>query len=157
MNHSVHGFLVFGPLLAAIMAAAPGDDAQDDAIKKDRQRIAGTWRVVALEVDGNKSTEEDARKFTVVNGSDGTWSLRSEDQEINKGTTTIDPTKKPKTIDMTLTDGEGKGDKFLGIYELGETTRRLCIAAAGKDRPTEFSSPPGSEQILVSLEREKAK
>ena len=45
----------------------------DEAIKKDRKQIEGTWRVVALEVNGNKAMAEDAKNFTVVNGADGTW------------------------------------------------------------------------------------
>ena len=101
--------------------------------------------------------EEDAKKLTVVNGLDGTWSLRSEDKEICKGTSTFDPTKKPKTIDFTITEGAGKGDQFLGIYELDENTRKLCFAPSGKERPTEFSSTPGYEHVLVTFVREKAK
>jgi FkbM family methyltransferase len=128
-----------------------------DAIKKDRKQIEGTWRVVALEVNGNKVLEEDAKKLTVVNGADGTWSLLSEGTEISKGTSTIDPTKKPKTIDFTPTDGEAKGKLHLGIYELREKTRKLCFAPSGKDRPAEFASMPGSEHILVTFEREKSK
>ena len=157
MRNPFFGFLVFGVLLTAVVARAFADDAQDEAIKKDHKLIEGTWRVVALEVDGNKSMEEDARKLTVVNGSDGTWSLRSEGNEISKGTSTIDPTKKPKTIDFTVTEGEGKGNQYPGSYELGEKTRKLCCAPPGKTRPTEFSSTPGSEHILVTLEREKTK
>jgi len=132
-------------------------DGQDAAIKKDRKQIDGTWRVVALEVDGNKVAEDVAKKLTVVNGSDGTWSLRSGDEEANKGTSTSDPTKKPQTIDFTITEGNGKGDQCLGIYELGEKTRKLCFPTTGKERPTEFSSAPGSGHILVTFEREKAK
>jgi uncharacterized protein (TIGR03067 family) len=101
--------------------------------------------------------EEDAKKLTVVNGPDGTWSLRSDDKEISKGTSTIDPMKKPKTIDFVATEGEGKGRECKGIYELGEKTRKMCFAPPGKERPTEFSSMPGSEHILVTFEREKAK
>jgi uncharacterized protein (TIGR03067 family) len=140
--------------VATIIAAA---DAKDDAIKKDRKKLEGTWRVVALEVDGNKATEEDARKLTVVNGSDGTWSLRSEEKEIAKGTSTIDPTQKPKTIDLKWIDGAGTENQHLGIYELGDATRKLCFAPPGKQRPSEFSTTPGSEHILVKFEREKAK
>ena len=151
------GALVVGGLLTAIAAIASAGDAKDKAIKKDHKQIEGTWRVVALEVDGNKVTDEDARKLTVVNGSDGTWSLRSEDKEMSKGTSTIDPTKKPKTIDFTITEGEGKGNQHLGIYELGKKTRRLCFASPGKERPTEFSSVSGSGHILVTFEREKDK
>ena len=105
-------------------------------------------------MNGNKSNEEDARKITVVNGSNGTWSLRSEDKEISKGTSTIDPTTKPKTIDFTPTEGEGIGNQYLGIYELGEKTRKLCFAPPGKERPTELTSASGSEHILVTVERE---
>ena len=153
MGRSFLGLLVIGALLTAIASAS---DAKDDAIKKDRKQIEGTWRVVALVVNGDKATDEDAKKLTVVNGSDGTWSLRDEDKEVTKGTSTFDPTKKPKTIDFTPTEGDGKGNLHLGIYELGEKTRKLCFAPPGKERPTEFSSTPGSEHILVTFEREKA-
>jgi uncharacterized protein (TIGR03067 family) len=157
MRRLLFGLLVVGAMLTAIATIASADNAKDDAIKKDHKRIEGTWRVVALEVNGNKESEEDAKKFTVVNGADGTWSLRSEDKEISKGTSTIDPTKKPKTIDFTVTEGDGKGNQHLGIYELGEKTRKLCFAPPGKERPTEFSSTPGSKHILVTFQREKAK
>jgi uncharacterized protein (TIGR03067 family) len=157
MRNPFFGFLFVGVLLTAVVARAFADEAQDEAIKKDRKLIEGTWRVVALEIDGNKSMDEDARKLTVVNGADGTWSLRSEGNEINKGTSTIDPTKKPKTIDFTSTEGDGKGHQYPGIYELGEKTRKLCFAPPGKARPTEFASTPGSERILVTFEREKTK
>jgi uncharacterized protein (TIGR03067 family) len=157
MSRSFLNLLVVGASLTAVAAIASADDAKDEAIKKDRQRIEGTWRVVALEVNGNKATAEDARKLTVVNGPDGTWSLLSEGKEISKGTSTIDPTKRPKALDFTPTEGEGKGNHFLGIYELGETTRKVCFAPPGKARPTEFTSTPGSEQVLVTFEREKAR
>lgn len=157
MRSSFFGFLVVGVLLTAIVALASAGDAKDEAIKKDRKQIEGTWRVVAVVVNGDKAKEEDAKKLTVVNGSDGTWSLRSEDKEISKGTSTIDPTKKPRTIDFTVTEGGGKGNQHLGIYEPGEKSRKLCFTPPGKERPTEFSSTPGSEYILVMFEREKAK
>lgn len=154
MRRTFLGMLAVGALLTTIISA---DDAKDEAIKKDRKLIEGTWRVVALEVDGNKATEEDAKKLTVVNGSDGTWNLLSEGKEVSKGTSTIDPTKKPKTLDFTITEGDGKDNLHLGIYELGEKTRRMCFAPPGKERPTEFTTTPGSEHILVMFEREKPK
>ena len=93
---------------------------------------------------------------TVVNGDDGTWSVRSEGREISKGTSTFDPTKKPKTIDFTPTEGGGKGDQFLGLYQLQKNTRKLCFAPAGKGRPMGFSSTPENQHLLVTFERVKA-
>jgi uncharacterized protein (TIGR03067 family) len=132
---------------------AAADEAKDEAIERDRKQIEGTWRIVALEVNGNRAREEDARKLTVVNGADGTWSLRSGEKEINRGTSIFDPTQTPKTIDFTPTVGQTNGKLYLGIYELGGTTRRLCFAPPGKDRPAEFSSPAESGHILVTFER----
>ena len=149
------GFWIVGMLLTAIAAVASADDAKDEAIKKDRKLIEGTWRVVRLEINGNKSSDEDAKKLTVVNGPDGTWTILSEGKEVAKGTNSFDPTTKPKTIDFTITEGGGQGKVHPGIYELGEKARKLCFAPPGKDRPTEFTSTPGSEHILVTFEREK--
>lgn len=157
MRISFVGLLFAGVLLTAVATVATADDAKDEAIKKDRNRIVGTWRVVALEVDGYKAKEADAKKFTVVNAADGTWSLHSEGKEISKGTSTIDPTKKFKTLDFTPTEGEGKGNQYLGIYELSDKTRRMCFAPPGKVRPAEFTSTPGSDYVLVTFEREQPK
>lgn len=161
MRRLAFGLLGVGALLTAIATVASAGDAQDEAIKKDRKDIEGTWRVVVIEINGSKSQEEDIGKFvkklTVVNGSDGTWSLRADDRETNKWTSTIDPMKRPKTIDLTQTEGEEKGHKQLGIYELGKNTLKLCFAAPGKKRPTEFSSTPGSEHFFITFLREKRK
>lgn len=157
MKYRLYGRVVACAVIMAIMASAFADDATNQAIQRDRNQISGTWRVVALIVNGESMMEQDARKFTVVNGSDGTWSLRSEGREIGKGTSTFDPTKNPKTIDFTSTEGEDAGREFLGIYELGENTRRMCFAPLGKERPIEFSSTPGSEHICLTFEREITK
>ncbi|WP_153559215.1 TIGR03067 domain-containing protein [Roseimaritima sediminicola] len=150
MRYSVVGLLVVGLLLAASAAA---DDAKDDAIKKDRERMEGTWRVTALTVNGNKAEDEDAQMITVVNGKDGTWSVRLEGKEIGKGTSVFDPTQKPKFIDFTPTEGEEAGEQFLGIYQLKENTRKLCFAPAGEDRPKQFSSTAENRHTLVVFER----
>jgi uncharacterized protein (TIGR03067 family) len=155
MKTTFSGFWVVAALFVAMTAIARADDAKDEALKKDRKLIEGTWRIVTLEINGNKVMDGDAHKLSVLNGADGTWSLLSEGKEVAKGTNAFDPTKKPKTIDFTITEGGGKGNMHLGIYELGEKTRKLCFAQPGKDRPTEFTSTPGSEHILVTFEREK--
>ena len=39
---------------AGVLAAG----GEDDAIKKDRKQIAGTWRVISYEKDGKKTSAE---------------------------------------------------------------------------------------------------
>jgi len=110
---------------------------------------------VSLEINGNKAGENDAKKITVTNQADGTWAIRVDGNQISKGTSEINPAKKPRTIDFAATEGQGAGKRYVGIYELGEKTRKLCFVEAGRDRPAEFSAPAGSERILVIFEREK--
>lgn len=139
----------------AMTAFATGCDTADEAIQRDRKEIAGTWRIIELEINGNKAKEEDAKKLTVVNQADGTWTLLSDGEKVSKGTSTIDPSKKPKTIDFTPTEGSSVGNTYPGIYELGERTRRMCFAPPDKPRPTEFSAPADSNHILIKFERVK--
>jgi uncharacterized protein (TIGR03067 family) len=138
---------------AALVAAA--DSAKDEAIKKDRAQYEGTWRIVSLEINGKKATAEDTKKVTVVNQAD-TWIVQVDGKEVARGTSTIDPTKKPKTIDFTPTKGSNEGKLFHGIYAIDGDSRKLCFAQQpGKDRPTEFASKQGREHVLVTFERVK--
>ena len=157
MRRSFLGLLVVGALLTTITTIASAADSNDEAINKDRKQIEGTWRVVALEIDGNKAMDEDAKKLKVVFEADGTWSLKSEDNEVSKGTSTIDPTKAPKAIDFTVTGGNDSGKQSVGIYEVGDDTLKFCVAPSGLERPSGFSSVSGSQHILLTLERDKTK
>lgn len=157
MRRFLGPWLYTGTLLVVMGGLAGADDPRAEAIKKDRKEIAGTWRAIALEVNGDVAEKQDARKITVVNGSDGTWTVLSDDQEISRGTSTIDPLENPRTIDITVTDGDGAGNLYLGIYELAGNTRKLCFAPPGEKRPTDFYSSPGSQHIFVTFEREPEK
>ena len=138
--------VVGGPLVA-------GGDAKEEAVKKERKRYEGTWEVVSLEIDGNKAAEEDAKKITVVNEADGKWAIEVEGKVVARGTSEIDPTKTPKAVDLTATEGENSGKTALGIYEFGVDTRKVCLAQPGQERPTEFAAPAGSGHILAVLKR----
>jgi uncharacterized protein (TIGR03067 family) len=143
-------------LVAAYSAKEKKEKAEkkEQAIKKDREEYEGTWRVVSLEMDGKKAEEEFTRKVRVQNRAD-TWIVQVEGKEAGRGTSTIDPTENPKTIDFTPTEGSHKGKLFLGIYALEGDSRKLCFAQPGKDRPTEFASKPGGQHCLVIFERVK--
>jgi uncharacterized protein (TIGR03067 family) len=139
--------------IAGLVAAAGAD--REAAIRQDRSIYRGTWRVVSLQVDGKMAAEQDAKKLSVINRDGGLWSLLSAGKEISAGTSEIDPTKAPKTIDFVPSTGSDKGKLYLGIYALLGDHRKLCFAGPGKPRPLEFTSKPGSGVILVAFEREK--
>ncbi len=150
-----HALLALGALLFSFTASLRADDARDEAIKKDRKLYEGTWQVVSLVVEGNKAGEEDAKKITVINQADGKWAIEVDGKVVGRGTSKIDPTQKPRTVDLTAIEGESKGMTSLGIYEFAGDTRKVCLAPAGKERPADFSSTSANGHILVVLKRVK--
>jgi uncharacterized protein (TIGR03067 family) len=137
-------------LIALVMVIAA--DAQDDGAKKDLEKFQGNWQLISMERDGKKTPPEDAKKITLsIQGNK--FVLRKDAAVISEGTMTLDPTKKPKEIDETITTGPNKGKVFSAIYEIDDEQHKICFAAAGKERPTAFSSSNG--QLFQVWKREK--
>jgi uncharacterized protein (TIGR03067 family) len=148
--------LVLGVGLLLTLTGALTADDKEKAIKADRKKYEGTWQVISLEVAGNKSADEDAKKITVINEADGKWAIEADGNVVARGTSELDPTKKPRTVDLTVTEGDGKGQMAPGIYEFSDDdTRKVCLAQAGKERPTVFSSTAENGHILAILKRVK--
>jgi uncharacterized protein (TIGR03067 family) len=76
-------------------------------------------------------------------------------QVFFKAKITLDPTKKPKTIDYTMTEGVNKGKQQLGIYELDGDTLKSCFAAPGAERPTDFTGKEGEHRTVSIWKRSK--
>src|SRR5262249_51896610 len=127
-------------LLAISRASA--DDKKDD-------KLDGKWLVVSIERDGKA---DDAFKggMRVIAG--GKYTLTDKNGKATPGTFKVDPSKKPKAIDMTPTEGQYKGKTLLGIYEIDGQTLKICFTEPGKDRPTEFASKGA---VLAIHKREK--
>ena len=107
------------------------------------------------EEDGKKFSEEEIKEMIATIDGSGKVSVRRVDKVINEGKVKLDPTKKPKTLDVTFTEGERKGQEVLGIYEIKGHTFRVCVARPGDERPAEFSAKAGSSCILIVYKREK--
>ena len=137
--------------LATILftAAAWGRDADDE-----RKLLRGTWLPSAAEL-GEKPFDEATLKTMklVLEGDKYTVTVG---KGIDKGTTKIDPAAKPKTMDITGTDGPNKGKTFLAIYELDGDTLRVCYDLTGKGRPTKFMTQKGERLFLATYKRAKS-
>jgi uncharacterized protein (TIGR03067 family) len=111
----------------------------------------GIWEVRSLEVDGKKYSKEELKGVTLICDARGKVSVRRGDKAILGAALTLHPRKKPKAIDATLTEGEGKGKTALGIYEIKGESYRVCFARSAAKRPTEFSAKAGSGQSLIVI------
>ena len=145
---------LFTVLLVGLLLGAEGKT--DDA-KKDQEALQGAWKVVSSEAGGKGQTEQFKDHLLVFEGD--TFALKKGNDVGLKGTFKLDPSEKPRAIDMTIAEGGQEGDKgkvLHGIYELSKGTLKWCTAEpGGTDRPKEFSTKEGINHMLVTLKKDK--
>jgi uncharacterized protein (TIGR03067 family) len=137
--------------LVAGLLLAP-DTKQDDA-KKDKEALQGTWRAVTLEVAGMSLPAKEGVLLVIEKD---TAVMKIGDTVHWRGTFKLDPAQKPKAIDFTLTEGDGKDKVELGIYEVSDDSLKWATSVpGGKTRPNEFSTDKTSHR-LFTFKKEKS-
>ena len=86
---------------------------------------------------------------------DGETTITFGGQVYFKAKFSIDPARKPRTIDYQMTEGPTKGKTHLGIYEVDGDTVKFCFAAPDSERPTDFTAKQGSQRTLSVWKRDK--
>lgn len=121
----------------------------------DVERLQGRWRYETLEVDGRPAPADvlsvsamsiDGQKFEMA-------SLGV----VYRGQFAVDERSTPRTLDIHFSDGPEKGKKSLGIYTLDGERWTICLGLAGRKRPREFKTTPGSGHALETLRRESTR
>jgi uncharacterized protein (TIGR03067 family) len=141
-------------VLAAVVLVSVNRSAAQDSAKKEMAQLDGEWSMVSGEANGMVMPKNMVSTGKRV-AKDGETTISMAGQLYFRAKFSIDPAKKPKTIDYVMTEGPTKGKTQLGIYELDGDTVKFCFAAPGRDRPTEFASKEGSQQTLSVWKREK--
>ena len=143
-------------LFCAVGFAASGgsgtlaDDKVD--LEKEVKKFQGTWTFESSETGGKELPAGELKGF-ILTFEGAKHTLKKGDEVIQVGTQKLDPSKSPKTIDVTMTEGPSKGTVMLGIYEFDGDTLKVCFDSEGKKRPTEFKSASGSETFVVVHKR----
>ena len=129
-------------------------EKEQAVLAKEMAFLAGEWTMVSGEIGGQQMPEAMAKTAKrVAKGNETTVTMNG--QIFLKATITIDPSKKPKTIDYLMTDGPSKGKTQLGIYEVDGDTVRFCFGSPGQERATEFATKAGDGRTLSVWKRVK--
>jgi uncharacterized protein (TIGR03067 family) len=140
--------------LFAAFATATAFAADDDQVKKDLKAFEGTWEYVSQTADGKETDKEALKGIRLTVTADGKWVLKKDDTVILEGMGKLDPSKKPKAADWTVTtEGDLKGKVALGIYDVDKDTWKHCFSF--DTRPEAFASKEGSKITNAVLKRVK--
>ena len=136
--------LLLIPASAMLVLAQPGEETT-----KDAKKMQGEWQVVKASRGGRELPAEIREKMKITFGK-GKVTV-SDGQRDEDATFTLDPTKKPKLINIS---GQKGGDnKVSGIYELSGDSLKIAWTQPGGERPTAFKSGEGIN--LLVLKRKK--
>src|SRR5437867_3448619 len=100
--------------------------AGDDEVKAELKKLQGTWKVVQAIDKGEKVPGDDIASMEVI--FEGQKILvREKDKVHDRMTFKLDPSKKPKTIDLTHIEGADKDRTDAGIYKLEGDMLTICV------------------------------
>lgn len=109
--------------------------------------------MVSAELGGVRQPPEIATNI-VLKIKDGQYEV-TVNGHPDKGTCKIDPSTRPKTMDITGTEGPNAGRNIPAIYELDGDKLKICYGLRGSPRPAEFKSDVGTHEYLVVYQRKK--
>jgi uncharacterized protein (TIGR03067 family) len=159
-----------GPKRPQTFAAAPGSGIALEILKRGEPEsapppmnfdhvnfepapeLAGVWSMVSGAFDGlplEKSFLKLGKR--VVEGNE--MSVTFGREVYSKAKFTVDRSKTPIALDIYNTAGANTGKVQYAIYEIDGKTLKLSIAAAGQERPTDFSSKAGDGRTVVTWTR----
>jgi uncharacterized protein (TIGR03067 family) len=140
-------------VLAASQTALATEKSDDQKAPDDGQALQGEWIPVKAELAGQAMPEAVLKTISLK--------LIKNEYEVlvagkpDKGTWTIDPTAKPKSMKIIGVKGPNKGKTFPAIYELAADTLRVCYDLSGAKSPTEFKTKADTKLYLVTYKRKK--
>jgi uncharacterized protein (TIGR03067 family) len=139
-------------VLAVAFAAAPfvaAQTPQAQAAKPAAQdakptgllaSLQGVWKMTTTNGQDVAAAGQDMT--ITITGSNYVQTLNG--TVVEKGSFKIDETKKPMTMDISITEGDSAGQTQLGVFELKGTTMTGKMAEPGATtRPTDFTIAEG--------------
>lgn len=130
------------------------DAPKADATKIDKQRLQGIWKIVSMESDGTKISQNDLAAVpseqTRIRIDGDKWISKATGKE-ETSSFRLDATKTPRTIDIKASDGKFEQ---LAIYQLEGDDLKICYCGVEKqERPTQFAAKRGSPTMLYVYKR----
>jgi uncharacterized protein (TIGR03067 family) len=142
------------PCTLFLIASVAGVGAGDKDAEKDLKKFQGTWTFEFIESGGKVIPPDNFKGMTVTFEGDK-YVVKKGDEVMTAARQKLDPSKSPKALDVTVTEGLNKGTVILGIYEISDDTLKVCFDPEGKKRPTEFKGGPGAQTFVVHKRAKK--
>ena len=138
---------------AALILAFVGYHVKAGDARDDLKALQGTWDLIYFERDGKEVKLQEDTKVTCTGGR---FVVKRGDRILAAGRMKLDPSKRPKASETTYSEGPDKGKTFQGIDQFDGNKVKFCRAGSpDEERPTDFSTRPGSGRFVAVYRRAK--
>jgi len=138
-------------LMAAGLLVAPSARGQE-IVKKEMDRLQGTWIFDSFEENGQKTPAADLKNKRIFFGANQ-FIIKNGDELVQVGQLKLDPVDGHRDIDATVVAGQHKGNTMRGIYMFKGDLLKVCIDPEGNERPKEFKTSADSGLFLAVYKR----
>jgi uncharacterized protein (TIGR03067 family) len=125
-------------------------DALSDPMTTFKEKLQGTWILAGLEQQGKPVPKAQLAKLHIKLIFSGDKVTFEYPDHTEAGTYTLDAAKDPKTVDVVTDLNTSRG-----ILRLEGDNLMICGVPTGEERPEEFTTKPGTKQVLFVLKRQK--
>src|SRR5215207_3402205 len=149
-------------LVACLGLAFGQDEKKKDApkepskeVKEVLAKLDGKWVLKRVESSMGKQDLPEGVGGVVYDKGKYTFTMGP---MTEKGTMTFRPGKKPKELDVKITEGNDADKSQFGVYELEGDTFKMCVAVAGEpesSRPKAVAFKEDSQETLFIFKRAK--
>lgn len=149
-------------LLACLGLAFGQDDKKKDEVKEVSKemkelhaKLDGKWVLTRVESSMGKQDLPEGIGSAVFDKEKYTFSMGS---MTEKGKMMFKLGKKPREVDIKITEGNDEGKTQLGVYELDGDTFKMCVAMAGEPeskRPKALEYKEDTQETLFIFKRMK--
>jgi uncharacterized protein (TIGR03067 family) len=140
-------------LLSLTAFALQAQDA--NAAKQELAKLEGEWKIQKVEAGGISASPDQLKELKSLAFKGSSFTSVAGVAKV-EGTIKVDPTKKPKTIDLIFKSGQDKDAVYKAIYSLEGDELKMCGSELGKDRPKDFDVKDKKNHTLMVFKRAKS-
>lgn len=137
----------FAATLFVVTGSITAQQPNEQKKKTDLELLQGIWEIDGLENAGKAQPAANHKGNTITFTKDKA-TLREVGFQSIEFTFSLDPTKTPKTIELSA-----RGNLIHGIYKLDGDNLTLSVSLGGLRPPTEFATKTGGDSETFILKR----
>lgn len=140
--------------VGSLLFLALAQPSNEEKAKKDLERMQGTWTLHALEVNG-KDVPAPKLEGTILIIKKDDYRTKVKDKEQPGFRLKLDPSKKPKAVDMIKTMPGSPDEVIKGIYTFEGDTLKFCRGLTKEqERPNQFATWPDTNYFVVTWKKQ---